>query len=60
VDPAITVSQAHALVEDLEGDIRGMLPDAVVTVHVDPDEPLPGDGASADPAAHHALHLHRH
>lgn len=60
VDPAISVAEAHALVEDLEGDIRGMLPGAVVTVHVDPDEPLLRDGASAEPEAHQAVRLHRH
>lgn len=39
VDPAISVSEAHALVEDLEHDVRAMIPGAVVTVHIDPDEP---------------------
>ncbi len=39
VDPAITVSEAHLLVEDLERDIGLIIPGAVVTVHVDPDEP---------------------
>lgn len=39
VDPALTVSQAHKLVEDLEHGIHDIIPGAVVTVHVDPDEP---------------------
>jgi cation diffusion facilitator family transporter len=39
VDPTITVSEAHKLVEDLEHDIHDIIPGAVVTVHVDPDEP---------------------
>lgn len=61
VDPRISVSQAHELVEDLEADIRGMIPGAVVTVHVDPDEPLLRCHESAiEPPPHHAVHLHRH
>jgi ferrous-iron efflux pump FieF len=38
VDPAISVSDAHLLVEDLERDVVQIIPGAVVTVHVDPDE----------------------
>jgi cation diffusion facilitator family transporter len=39
VDPQLTVSEAHALVEDLEGDIHRIIPGAVITIHLDPDEP---------------------
>lgn len=39
VDPAISVSDAHLLVEDLERDVAQIIPGAVVNVHVDPDEP---------------------
>jgi len=61
VDPALTVSEAHRLVETVEDDIRSMIPGAVVSVHVDPDEPgimerNPAPGAHAD----HGLHLHQH
>ncbi|MEX2245561.1 MAG: cation diffusion facilitator family transporter [Dehalococcoidia bacterium] len=39
VDPAITVSAAHVLVNDVERHLRAAIRGAVVTVHVDPDEP---------------------
>lgn len=62
IDPAITVSEAHKLVEDLEQDIVAIIPGAVVTVHLDPAEEgimerqagLPGGPREA------SVHLHRH
>lgn len=38
VDPSISVSEAHLLVDDLERDVARIIPGAVVTVHIDPDE----------------------
>jgi len=62
VDPAITVSEAHLLVEDLERDMCEIIPGAVVSVHLDPDEPGIMERASgaAAPRAAHSLHVHHH
>lgn len=62
IDPAITVSEAHLLVEDLERDLQGIVPGAVVTVHLDPDEPgIVEQAAEArTAAASSGVHLHRH
>jgi len=61
VDPTITVSEAHVLVEDLERDIAAIIPGAVVTVHLDPDEPGIMERATgiAKPAER-GLHVHHH
>jgi cation diffusion facilitator family transporter len=61
VDPELTVSEAHRLVETVEDDIRSMIPGAVVSVHIDPDEPGIMD-RNPVPQAHadHGLHLHQH
>jgi cation diffusion facilitator family transporter len=61
VDPDLSVSEAHRLVETLEDDIRSMIPGAVVTIHVDPDEPGIME-RNPVPQAHtgDGLHLHRH
>ena len=48
VDPRLTVSEAHRMVEDLEHDIQRIIAGAVVTVHVDPDEPGMPDGEAED------------
>jgi ferrous-iron efflux pump FieF len=61
VDPAITVSEAHLLVEDLDRDIAEIIPGAVVTVHLDPDEPgIMEREMARGVAAEQGLHLHRH
>jgi len=64
VDPEITVSDAHRLVEDLERDLRALIAGAVVSVHIDPDEPPDAAraGSSARDAARHnpGLDVHRH
>ncbi len=61
VDPVISVSEAHLLVEDLERDITAIIPGAVVTVHIDPDEPgiMEREGGARAPAEQ-GVHLHRH
>jgi ferrous-iron efflux pump FieF len=50
VDPTISVSEAHVLVDDLERDVAQIIPGAIVTVHVDPDEP----NFAQEDALHHA------
>ncbi len=52
VDPAITVDEAHRLIEDLERDVQALIPGAVLMAHIDPDEPA--HVASGDPGARHA------
>ncbi|MEW7864360.1 cation diffusion facilitator family transporter [Aeromonas diversa] len=37
VPPAMTVARSHALCDELERAIRGLLPHAVVLIHVEPD-----------------------
>ena len=62
VDPALTVSEAHLLVEHFESDLRTSVPGAVVGIHVDPDEAgimERGPDASAA-AAEPGIHLHTH
>lgn len=62
VDPAMTVSDAHLRVEEIERDLRTCIPGAIVTIHVDPDEPdimERGDGTEAAPVER-GLHLHQH
>lgn len=61
IDPALTVSDAHRLVEDVESHLRELIPGAVVSIHLDPDEPgimerSGGDGTATRPD----LRLHRH
>ncbi len=63
VDPALTVSAAHRMVESLEHDIRGAIPGAVVTIHLDPDEPVAveNEGEDAEPIEPDGgLQMHRH
>ncbi len=61
IDPAITVSEAHRLVEDLERDISSIVPSAVVTVHLDPDEAdIMERTRTVAPSSDASLHLHRH
>jgi cation diffusion facilitator family transporter len=61
IDPALSVSEAHRLVEDVERDLRGLIAGAVVSIHLDPDEPgimERGDGVT--PPAERDLRLHPH
>lgn len=62
VDPAVTVSEAHRLIESLESHLMEGIPGAVVSVHVDPDEPgIMERHAHGEPAKREAgLGLHRH
>lgn len=61
VDPALTVSEAHLLVEHFESDLRGSVPGAVVGIHVDPDEAgIMERGGSPGVVADAGLHLHTH
>ncbi len=64
VDPALSVSEAHLRVEEIERDIHGLIPGAVVSIHVDPDEPGIMDRGHAEGAPHALpetrIHLHRH
>ena len=62
IDPAISVSEAHLLVEGLEHDLDSLVPGATVTVHLDPDEPGIMDRASSDgdAGARGSVNLHRH
>jgi cation diffusion facilitator family transporter len=47
VDPALTVREAHDLVENIQQDLAAQIPGAIVTMHVDPDEPGARDTAAA-------------
>ena len=59
VDPALSVSEAHQLVEDVQQHLMELVQGAQVTVHIDPDEPeilQRTDGAGSDSG----VHIHRH
>jgi cation diffusion facilitator family transporter len=61
IDPALTVSEAHRRVEEIEQHLREALPGAIASIHLDPDEPGimdRGRDEAAAPAAE--LRLHRH
>jgi divalent metal cation (Fe/Co/Zn/Cd) transporter len=63
VDPQLSVSEAHRLVETLESDLVAAIPGAVVSVHVDPDEPgiMERHAHAAKPASRDTgLNLHLH
>ena len=61
IDPELSVREAHRMVEHLEADLRTSVPGAIITVHVDPDEPGAAERANASPIAGDAsLHLHSH
>ncbi len=44
VDPQLTVVDAHALTDHLDADLKSIIPGAIVTIHIDPDE-APSAGA---------------
>lgn len=61
VDPQMSVSDAHERVEEIEADVVRLIPGAIVSIHVDPDEPGIMDKRNVEPArADASLHLHRH
>jgi cation diffusion facilitator family transporter len=61
IDPALTVSEAHRRVEEIEQHLRDAIPGAIASIHLDPDEPgimeRGPDGPSPTTAE---LRLHRH
>jgi cation diffusion facilitator family transporter len=61
VDPAMTVSEAHVRIEEIEAHLRSAIAGAVVAIHLDPDEPDIMDRGSDEAAPEgRGLHLHRH
>jgi cation diffusion facilitator family transporter len=62
LDPSMTVSEAHRRLEEIEEHIREVIPEAVVSIHVDPDEPgIMARGPSEDERrGAQELRLHRH
>jgi cation diffusion facilitator family transporter len=62
VDPALTVSEAHRRVDDIEAAIVAAIPGAIVNIHVDPDEPgiMDRKAQVTPPREEPSLHLHRH
>jgi cation diffusion facilitator family transporter len=60
VDPALTVSEAHLLVEHFEEHLREQVPGAIVSIHVDPDEAGIMERGAPSAAADAGIHLHRH
>jgi cation diffusion facilitator family transporter len=61
IDPALSVSEAHTLLEGVESDLRELIPGAVVSIHLDPDEPGIMDRSAREPSsAAPELRLHRH
>jgi cation diffusion facilitator family transporter len=61
IDPGLSVSQAHKLLEGVESHLRELVPGAVVSIHLDPDEPGIMDRSTQDPLLSTAeLRLHRH
>jgi cation diffusion facilitator family transporter len=39
IDPDLSVSEAHRLVEEVQEHLRELIPGSVVSIHLDPDEP---------------------
>jgi cation diffusion facilitator family transporter len=62
VDPTLTVSESHKRVEEIERHMVEAVPGAIVSVHVDPDEPDIMQRGPERPAVEPAsgLHLHKH
>jgi cation diffusion facilitator family transporter len=61
VDPAMTVSDAHLRIEEIEEDLRRVIPGAIIAIHVDPDEEdIMERGPKEAVPAEHGLHLHSH
>jgi cation diffusion facilitator family transporter len=61
VDPELSVSDAHRLVEHLDADLRSTIDGAIVNVHIDPDEPgiMERMPEQRPVAADAGVHLHR-
>jgi len=61
IDPALTVSEAHHRVEEIEQHLREAIPGAIASIHLDPDEPgIMDRGERDDGAPAPELRLHRH
>jgi cation diffusion facilitator family transporter len=61
IDPALTVSEAHKRVEEIEQHLRDAIPGAIASIHLDPDEPgIMDRGPDDHSAPAHELRLHRH
>ncbi len=59
IDPAMTVSDAHRRMDEIEGHITELIPGAIVTIHLDPDEP--GMNQPPPPSQpNRALRVHSH
>ena len=60
VDPRMSVSEAHLRIEEIEYEIVRQLADAVINVHIDPDEPDIMERSTRPPRDHAALPIHHH
>jgi cation diffusion facilitator family transporter len=61
VDPAMSVSDAHLRIEEIEAHLRGCIPGAIIAIHVDPDEPdIMERGDKEAAPVERGLHLHKH
>jgi ferrous-iron efflux pump FieF len=60
VDPAMSVADAHTLSDAIDRDLAQLTPGAVVTVHMDPDDPTLEDRDLPHRAVDSGLHLHKH
>ena len=61
VDPDMTVSDAHLRIEEIEEDLRGIIPGAIIAIHVDPDEAdIMERGQQETAPVERGLHLHSH
>lgn len=61
VDPQMTVSDAHLRIEEIEEDLRRVIPGAIIAIHVDPDEEdIMERGQQETAPVERGLHLHSH
>lgn len=61
VDPSMTVSEAHLRMEEVEADLRKLIPGAILAIHVDPDEAdIMQRGHNEAAPVERGLHLHKH
>jgi cation diffusion facilitator family transporter len=60
VDPELSVSDAHRLLEAIEHDLHEHVDGAVVNIHIDPDEPGIMERSPVSEKRGEGLSLHRH
>lgn len=60
VDPAMSVADAHRLSDHIEQELEGLIPGAIVTLHMDPDDPAFVERARPSHEVDGGLHLHKH